>query len=310
METRTLGARSPVISVVGYGAWEAGGDLWGPNESDERVVEAIHAALDAGMTWIDTAEIYGHGRSEELVGRALAEGRGDVLVFTKVAPRPSGTGFRPQEVRRALDASLKRLGAQYVDLYQLHWPDRSVPIEDTWGAMAALQDEGLARHLGLSNVDRRLVERCEAIRHVDSVQNEFSLLQRGDRNELLPWLVEQRTGYLAYSPLGLGMLSGAISADHRFDQRDFRSGAQGSPPRYFRRDALERNTRKVERLREVASRAGATVASLALRWVLEQPGVTGAIAGSRNPDHVRENASAGDLRLDPATLGEIDAIFR
>src|SRR5262249_9150055 len=156
------------------------------------------------------AEVYGRGTSEELVGRAVAGLRDDVLLFTKVAPEPEGTGFRPDQVRRAIRASLRRLGTDRVDLYQLHWPDPRVPVEDTWEAMAELQDEGLALHIGLSNVGVDLLRRCEAIRHVESVQNELSLIEQDDRGEFLAAVQDGGAGYLAYSPLGLGLLTGAI----------------------------------------------------------------------------------------------------
>jgi aryl-alcohol dehydrogenase-like predicted oxidoreductase len=310
MELKKLGSKGPEISVIGYGAWEAGGDFWGPNESDEMVIAAIHASLESGMNWIDTAEVYGKGRSEELVGEAVADRRHEVFLFTKVAPRPEGTGFRPDQIEKAIRGSLERLRTDHVDLYQLHWPDRSVPLEDTWGAMAGLQDEGLARHIGLSNVNRAMVERCLDIRHVDSVQNQFSLLRQDDREDLLPSLGEWGVGYLAYSPLALGILSGAITKDTQFHPQDFRGGGRGSVPENFKPQKLAANLAKVEKLRPIAERLGTTLAPLALRWVAEQTGVTAAIAGSRKADHVRSNATAGDLRMDRQTLEEIDRIFR
>lgn len=309
MEMRTLGSKGPQVSVVGFGAWEAGGDIWGPNRSDEQVVAAMRAALDAGMNWIDTAEVYGTGRSERLVGGAVADRRDEVLLFTKVAPRPSGTGFRPEEVKAAIRASLDRLGTDHVDLYQLHWPDRSVPVEDTWGAMAELVDEGLTRYIGVSNFGRALLERCLDVRHVDSVQNKLSLLHQDDRHDLLTGLEEMGIGYLAYSPLALGLLTGTISKDTSFEEGDFRGAPGTSAPRDFAPGDLEKNLKKVERMRPIAERVGTTLAPLALRWVIQQQGVTAAIAGSRNADHVRNNSTAGDLGLDAQTMAELDAIF-
>lgn len=309
MEMRKLGRQGPEISVVGYGAWEAGGDFWGPNESDDMVVAAIHAGLESGMNWVDTAEVYGKGRSEELVGRAVSGRRDDVLIFTKVAPRPEGTGFRPDQVKKAIRSSLEHLKTDHVDLYQLHWPDRSVPLEETWGAMGELQDEGLTHHIGLSNVNRAMVERCLDVRHIDSVQNQFSLLYQDDREDLLPSLAEWGAGYLAYSPLALGILTGAITKDTKFHPEDFRGGARGSVPEHFKPRNLTSSLAKVEKLRPIAQRLGTTLAPLALRWVIEQTGVRAAIAGSRKADHVRNNATAGDLRLDQQTLEEIDRIF-
>jgi aryl-alcohol dehydrogenase-like predicted oxidoreductase len=309
VEFRKLGGGGPEISVVGYGAWEAGGDFWGPNASDEAVIAAMRAALDAGMNWIDTAEVYGRGRSEELVGRALQGRRDTALIFTKVAPRPDGSGLRPEQVREGIARSLKRLQTDHVDLYQIHWPDRSVPVEDTWAAMDGLVTEGLTRSIGASNFDRTLVERCLGVRHVDSVQNKLSLLHPEDRTDLLPWLQESGVGYLAYSPLGLGLLTGAIGVDTTFHTEDFRGGGRGARPADFREANLRRTLARVDQLRPIADRVGTSVANLSLRWVIEQSGVTAAIAGSRNLDHVRANADAGALRLDEATLGEVDGIF-
>ncbi|MDP8955893.1 MAG: aldo/keto reductase [Actinomycetota bacterium] len=310
MEMRKLGQAGPEISVVGYGAWEAGGEVWG-EASEEQIMNAMEAAVDSGMNWFDTAEVYGQGRSEQMVGRFLAGPRRDkVLLFTKVAP--DGTGVRPDQIRKAIQGSLKRLRTDYVDLYQIHWPAEDVPVEEYWGAMAGLQDEGLTRFIGVSNFDRALIERCLEIRHVDSVQNQFSLLVQRDRDELLPWLEEQGIGYLAYGPLAYGLLTGAITKDTKFSDDDWRSGKKWDVGYYenlFAPGKFERNVDLVERLRPVADRLGTSIATLALRWAVEMAGVTGVIAGSRNQDHVRSNASAGNLKLDEKTIEEINEIF-
>lgn len=309
MRTRRLGSSGPALSVVGFGAWEAGGDAWGPNPSEDRVIEAIRASVDAGIGWIDTAEVYGDGTSEALVGAAVA-GRDEVLIATKVAPRPDGTGFRAEEVRRACAASLERLGRERIDLYQLHWEDDAVPVDETWGAMAALVDEGLVEHIGVSNFGRDLIERCERIRHVDSLQPHFSLLHLKHR-ELIRWCGDQGIGVVCFGPLGFGLLTGAIGPDTRFDREDWRSGRGGDS--YYRDlfapGKLERSLAVVDALRPIAERLGITMAQLALAWVVHQPGVTAAIAGSRNPDHVLQNAAAGDVELDEGTLAEIEAVL-
>ena len=310
MRRRRLGSAGPELSVVGFGTWEAGGDEWGANDSDEEVIGAIRAGLDAGIDWVDTAEIYGDGVSEELVGRALA-GRDHVLVATKVAPRPDGTGFGASEVRRACEASLKRLGRDVIDLYQLHWPADEPAIEETWQAMSDLVDDGLVRWIGVSNFGRALIERCEAIRHVDSLQPHFSLLVRTHR-DLIRWCGERGIGVIAYGPLAFGLLTGAIDEDTEFARDDWRSGGTGdsyyralfAPGRLGRSLAVERA------LRPVASRLGVTTAQLAIAWTAAQPGMTAAIAGSRNPQHARENAAAGAVALDEATVREIDEIAR
>lgn len=299
MKRRQLGSSGPEISVIGYGAWEAGGADWGPNDSEEAVIAAMHAALDAGVDWIDTAEVYGRGVSESLVGRAVSGRRDEVLIATKVAPAPEGTGFRPEQVRAACEASLRRLGTDRIDLYQLHWPDETgVPLEDTWGAVTELIEGGMVRFAGVSNFEREQIERCEAIRHVDSLQPEFSLLATEER-ELIHWCGEAGIGVISYSPLGAGLLTGSIARGTAFT--DWRADATEG----FLAD-LEGSFAAVDRLRPVAERLGIILAQLALAWNIAQPGVTAAIAGSRNPAHVRANATAADVELDDAALDEIE----
>jgi aryl-alcohol dehydrogenase-like predicted oxidoreductase len=303
VRTRRLGSQGPEITVIGYGAWEAGGADWGPNESEDAVISAMRAALEAGIGWIDTAEVYGRGVSETLVGRAVAGRRDDVLIATKVAPAPEGTGFRPEQVRAACDASLGRLATDHIDLYQLHWPDETgVPLDDTWDAMARLVEAGKVRHIGVSNFDREQIERCEAIRHVDSLQPEFSMLALEER-DLIRWCGEAGVGVISYSPLGAGLLTGAIASGTVFD--DWR----GEQTEGYLAD-LDRSLAIVERLRPVADRLGIRLSGLALAWNVAQPGVTAAIAGSRNPEHVRANAAAGDIVLDETDLAEIEQILK
>ena len=310
MRTRQLGSQGPTISLIGFGAWEAGGMAWGPNPPDEQTLEAMRVAFDNGMTWVDTAEVYGGGRSEELVGQAL-EGRDDVLVFTKVAPRPSGTGFERASVRKAAEKSLKRLRRDVIDVYQLHWPSRDVPIEETWEAMAALVDDGLVRHIGVSNFNRERIERCEKIRHVDSLQPHFSMLHQDGRDDLFPFCEANGTGTISYGPLGYGLLTGAITRDTKFTDDDWRGGGHGmrAYDAMFAPGKFEANLEKVEALGPVADRLGITLAQLALAWVIHQRGATAAIAGSRSPDHVAENAAAGDMELADKDLDEIDSIL-
>jgi aryl-alcohol dehydrogenase-like predicted oxidoreductase len=309
MKTKRLGSHGPEISVVGFGAWEAGGEAYGPNESEEQVIEAINSGIDAGINWIDTAEVYGRGTSERIVGRAIAGRRDDVLIATKVAPKSEGTGHRASEVRRACEGSLERLGIERIDLYQLHWPDGRVPLEETWEAMAGLVDDGLVRWIGVSNYGREEIERCDAIRHVDSLQPQFSLLHVKHR-ELIEWCGENGVGVIPYGPLAYGLLTGAITAETTFDPGDWRaSGGASYYDNLFAPGKFERSLAVVERARPIADRVGVTVAQLALAWTFHQPGVTSAIAGSRNPEHVRQNAEAGDVELDRKTLDELDQLI-
>lgn len=309
METRNLGRDGPELSVIGYGSWEAGGTDWGPNASDEVVIAAIRAAIDGGVNWIDTAEVYGRGTAEELVARAIEGHRDEVLIATKVAPIEEGTGLRPDQIRSAIRGSLQRLRSERVDVYQVHWPDEDVPLEETWGTMADLVREGLVRWIGVSNFERPEIERCLAIHPVTSVQNELSLARLEDRvSGLLAWLQEQEIGYLAFGPLGFGSLTGAVDADTVFDPGDWRH-AQRAGDYYeegpFSPGAYESNLETVTGLRTISAELDIPVPTLALRWVLDQ-GVTAAIVGSRDPDHVRENAGVDAVTLDDATRRRID----
>jgi aryl-alcohol dehydrogenase-like predicted oxidoreductase len=306
--TAKLGSQGPDLSVIGFGAWEAGmGREWDDAPPEEQVIRAIATVFETGINWIDTAEVYGNGTSERLVARAVAGRRDEILIATKVAPSPDGSGFRAGQVHQACRKSLERLSTDRIDLYQLHWPDESgVSIEETWGAMASLVDEGLVRHIGVSNFDRDLIERCLAVRHVDSLQQEFSMLVLDDR-ELIRWCGDQGIGVLAYGPLAYGLLTGAITSNTKFARGDHRRVEKG---RLFGPGKRERSLAVVEGLAPVAERLGITVSQLALAWTEHQPGVTSAIAGSRNPEHVRSNAAAGDVVLDAATLAELEQILR
>jgi aryl-alcohol dehydrogenase-like predicted oxidoreductase len=299
MQMRALGSDGPDITTVGYGAWQAGGGSWGAPRSDAEVIAAIEAAIAAGMNWIDTAEVYGSGTSERLVGRAIAGRRDEVLVFTKVAPADEGSGIRPEQIGRAVRGSLERLGIDHVDLYQVHWRDEAVPVEETWGAMADLVSQGLVRQIGVSNFDRPLLERCLPIHPVASVQNELSLLRRDDVDGLLPWLSEQGIGYLAYSPLGSGLLTGRFGREHVFEAGDWRATE-------FSAGVLAEAADLVEAMRPIADRSGVPVPTLALAWVISRPGVTAAIAGSLNPRNVAANAGASDVEVGHDALDELD----
>jgi aryl-alcohol dehydrogenase-like predicted oxidoreductase len=308
MRTAKLGSQGPDVSVIGFGAWEAGmGREWDDAPPEAQVIEAIGTVFETGIDWIDTAEVYGNGTSERLVARAVARRRDEIAIATKVAPAPDGSGFRPEQVHQACRKSLERLSTDRIDLYQLHWPDTSgVPIEETWGAMTSLVDEGLVRTVGVSNFDRDLIERCLAVRHVDSLQQEFSILVLDDR-DLIRWCGEVGIGVLAYGPLAYGLLTGAITANTKFARRDHRRVEKGS---LFGPGKREKSLAVVDAMRPIADRLGITVSQLALAWTVHQPGVTSAIAGSRNPDHVRSNAVSGDVVLDTATLDELEQVLK
>jgi len=304
---RRLGSSGPEISVVGFGAWEAGGVGWGPQKAKSDVIAAVHAALEAGVNWVDTAELYGGGRSEEVVGQAV-RGNDDVMVFTKVAP--SGSGVHAAGVRRAAENSLRRLRRDVIDLFQVHWQDDSVPLDETWEAMAALVQDEMVRFIGVSNHDADAIRRCEAIAHVDSLQPHFSLLHQEGRPDLLPFCHQNGTGVICYGPLAFGLLTGAITEETRFGPDDWRGGGMGIGyyDELFAAEPLARNLAAAAALQAVADRLEVTLAQLALAWVLHQEGVTGAIAGSLSPRHVSENAAAAAVRLAPEDAEEIESI--
>jgi aryl-alcohol dehydrogenase-like predicted oxidoreductase len=317
---RRLGSHGPEISTVGFGAWAIGGPWrfgWGEVDDDDSVA-AIRHAVEHGVNWVDTAAVYGLGHSEAVVGRALAPYRvgEDVLVFTKCGRRwegrPEGVienDLRPESIREECERSLRRLGLERIDLYQFHWPDwmTGTALEDSWGTMIELVEEGKVRWIGVANFDVEQLDRCEAIRHVDSLQPPLSLLARGARTTVTRWAAEHGTGVIVYSPMGSGLLTGAF--DHAriasLDASDWRRGAPA-----FSEPALSRNLDLVDRLRPIASRLDATLPELAVGWTLAQAGVTGAIVGARLPRHVDGWVGASDLELDSEAMRAIDDAIR
>jgi aryl-alcohol dehydrogenase-like predicted oxidoreductase len=313
---RRLGAEGPEITTVGFGAWAIGGPWrmgWGDTDDGESV-RAIRHAVERGVNWVDTAAVYGLGHSEEVVGRALEpfDVGEEVLVFTKcgrVPTEPGGTeitnSLEPASIRRECEDSLRRLRLERIDLYQFHWPDEvtGTSIEDSWGTMAELVDEGKVRWAGVSNFDRELLERCEAIRHVDSLQPPLSLIDRRSRAELIPWCRDNGTGVIVYSPMASGLLTGAFSRERveNLAEDDWRRGA----PR-FQEPQLGRNLELVERLERVAEGAGATLPALAVAWALAQDGVTAAIVGARRAEQVDGWLPASSLELSRDVLEEIE----
>jgi aryl-alcohol dehydrogenase-like predicted oxidoreductase len=319
VRARRLGSQDPEIRVLGFGSWALGGPWkfgWGPSDDDEGIA-AIRHAIDSGVTWVDTAAVYGYGHSEEVVGRAIEPYRAgeEVLVFTKcgepwqdAAGHTHGDGLRPESIREECDYSLRRLGVERIDLYQFHWPDTKTgtPVEESWGTMAELADEGKIRWAGVCNFSVDLLERCEPIRHVDSAQPPLSLLNPGAREDVIPWAREHGTGVIVYSPMASGLLTGAFSRE-RLDKLapdDWRRHSDA-----FQEPELSRALRVVDGLRPIAERLGCSLPTLAVAWTLTVPGVTGAIVGARRPAQVDDWLPAGDLDLDEATLAEIEQLI-
>jgi aryl-alcohol dehydrogenase-like predicted oxidoreductase len=305
IRTASLGRSGAAFTRLGLGTWAIGGPWrfgWGPVDDAESIA-AIRRALEAGINWIDTAPIYGLGHAEEIVGRALkgyAAGD-DVFVCTKCGrrTRPDGSPYgdlRPQSIRIECEASLRRLSVERLDLYQIHWPDvnTGAPLEDSWSAMAELVDEGKVRWIGVSNFDADQLDRCEAIRHVDSLQPPLSMLQRGALRNVIPWAAAHQTGVIVYSPMASGLLSGT------FDRARLESLAPDDmrlERPEFAEPQLSKNLALVERLRAIAHDLGCAIAELAIAWTLAQEGVTGAIVGARRPSQLDEWIGAGHLEL-------------
>ena len=317
MRTRRLGESGPELTTVGFGAWAIGGPWrfgWGDVDDDDSVA-AVRHAIELGVNWVDTAAVYGLGHSEEVLRRALEPYRAgeDVFVFTKCGRRwegrPDGVienDLRPESIREECEASLRRLGLERIDLYQAHWPDWATGtlLEDSWGTMSELVDEGKVRWIGVSNFDEELLARCEAVRHVDSVQPPLSLLARGARKTVIAWAARHGTGVICYSPLSSGLLSGAFDRSRlaNLADGDWRRDAPG-----FQEPLVSRTLALVDRLRTFAEELDVTVAALAVAWVLAQPGVTAAIVGARAPRHVDGWVAAADVVLDEGVLDAIDA---
>lgn len=318
LPTRPLGSSGLDITAVGFGAWAIGGGGWafgwGPQD-DTASLNTMRHALELGINWIDTAAVYGLGHSEELVGRLLRElpagerpyvfTKGGLVWDERDRMAPARRVLRPESIRRECDASLRRLGVERIDLYQFHWPDEmGTPVEDSWGEMARLVDEGKVRAAGVSNFDVALLERCEAIRHVDSLQPPFSLVNREAAAAEIPWCAEHGTGVICYSPMQSGLLTDGFSAARvsTLAEDDWR---RRSPE--FQSPRLERNIALRDALRPIAERHGTTVSAVAVAWVLAWPGVTGAIVGARAPTQVDGWIRAATLELDSADLDEIAA---
>jgi aryl-alcohol dehydrogenase-like predicted oxidoreductase len=321
LPTRPLGPSGLEISTVGFGSWAVGGGGWsfgwGPQD-DERSVEAIARAASLGVNWVDTAAIYGLGHGEEVVGRAVRAlpAGSRPLVFTKCGldwddedrMKPARRVVTPASVRRGAEESLRRLGLDSVDLFQIHWPDdQGNPIEPAWSEMLKLRDEGLARAVGVSNFDVGLLERCEALGHVDSLQPPFNLIGRETAEGLLPWAEAHGTGVICYSPMKNGILTDSFTAERvaQMAEDDWRKTAPN-----FSEPALGRNLALRDALRPIAERHDTTIAAIAVAWTLAWPGVTAAIVGARAPEQVDGWIGAAALELTAADLDDIAAAVR
>jgi len=311
METRWLGNSDMRISILGIGAWAIGGAGWvgsmGPqNEGDS--IPAIHAALDHGMNWIDTAALYGLGHSEEVVAQAL-EGRSPrPYIFTKCervwdSKGRVGASLKAESIRKECEASLRRLRTDIIDLYQIHWPEPEEDIEEGWTELARLQKEGKVRYIGVSNFSISQMKRAQAIAPITSLQPPYSIVTREIEHEIMPYAKSNNIGVIVYSPMSAGLLTGAMTRERvaNLTSEDWRRNLPN-----FREPLLSRNLLLVEQLRKIGQRYGRSPGEVAIAWTLNNPAVTGAIVGFRNPKQVDGIIGATVFRLAADDLNEIE----
>ncbi len=329
MEQRNLGDSDLAITPIGLGAWAIGGGDWifgwGPQDDAESVA-TIRRAVDDGINWIDTAAVYGLGHSEAVVARALRDipPRQRPYIFTKCSLTWDEDGrishsLRPESIRREVEASLRRLEVEYIDLYQIHWPiwqnnrlgdrpDRYDPgsLEEAWATMAALQREGKVRYVGISNADADQLARLQRIAPVTSLQPPYSLLRRDIEDRTLPFCRTHNVGVIIYSPMQSGLLAGKMTCDRigSLAENDWR---RRSP--YFQEPILTRALRLVEHLRAIGARHGRTPGEVAVAWTLRHPAVTAAIVGARRPQQVDELVGASAVRLSSEEISELEQVL-
>jgi aryl-alcohol dehydrogenase-like predicted oxidoreductase len=312
LATTELGSTGLDITRVGFGAWAIGGGDWkfgwGPQE-DEESIAAIHRALELGVNWIDTAAAYGFGRSEEVVGRALEGIRERPLVFTKCSllegpGREVLHSLERDSIHREAEASLARLGVDAIDLYQIHWPVPAQDVEEGWSAMSELKEQGLVRHIGVSNFSAEQIRRISSIAPVETLQPPYSLIERGVETDILPFAASERIGVIVYSPMGSGLLTGKMTRERiaSLPANDWRHDDER-----FREPKLTEHLAAAERVRAVAERLGVSPGAVAIAWALHNPAVHGAIVGLRRAGQVDELLDGAALDLDEQDVAELEA---
>ena len=315
MRTRKLGWTGEELTVIGLGAWAIGGGGWaygwGPQD-DRDSIATIQKAIDLGINWIDTAPVYGLGHSEEIVGKAIRDRRDRIFLATKCGlvwdKRRNISGrLKAWSVRQELEASLRRLQVDVIDLYQIHWPNPDEDIEEAWAEMAKAVEEGKVRYIGVSNFDVRQMERVRAIHPIASLQPPYSLLRREIEGDILPYCAQHNIGVIAYSPLASGLLTGKFTRERlkSLAPDDWR---RRSPS--FQEPEFSANLSLVEGLRGLAARYNRPVSHVALAWVLRRPEVTSAIVGARRPEQIEETAAAADWDLPQEVLSQVDRLLR
>ena len=302
MEKRPLGISDIQITPILMGTWQAGKKMWVGVE-DSETTKAIRAAFEAGITTIDTAEVYGDGHSEQIVSQALSDVREQVVYATKVF----ANHLKHDQVIEACDRSLKNLKTDYIDLYQIHWPSGSfkneiVPIDETMSALNELKQQGKIRAIGVSNFSKAQLEEAAQYGRIDSAQPPYSLFWRQVESDVMPYCIENNISIIAYSSLAQGLLTGRFEPGHKFDPEDNRA-----KNKLFQGENYERAQQALDKLRPIAERHHTSLGNLAIAWLIAQPQAN-AIVGARHPDQVVENAKATDIQFSNDELKEIDAI--
>ena len=321
MEKRKIGLTDIELSSIALGAWAIGGWMWGGNERKESI-RAIHACLDHGISTIDTAPIYGFGLSEEIVGEAIAGRREHYEILTKAGMRWDDTkGVHyfstinnggdvcevykysgKESVIAECEASLKRLGTDYIDLYQIHWPDVSTPISETMEALEILKDQGKIRAAGVSNYSLEEMKQASAVIDLASNQLPYSMVRRNIEKDIVPWCEENNCGILAYSPLQRGLLTGKITPETRFAPGDSRPELP-----HFKMSNLIKTNDFLEKIKPLAAERSLSLAQLVIRWTIQQPGISVALVGARNQAQVEQNAGAAGFELSAEEMERISA---
>ncbi|MBD2609725.1 MAG: aldo/keto reductase [Nostoc sp. ZfuVER08] len=315
MQTKQLGNSELQITPIGFGAWAIGGGGWTFGwgaQDDEESIAAINRALDLGVNWIDTAAVYGLGHSEEIVAKALKGRSHRPYIFTKCSliwdeKGKISNSLKADSIQREVEASLRRLDVETIDLYQIHWPNPDPEIEEGWTTLAKLKDEGKVRYIGVSNFNVQQLQRVQKIAPVTSLQPPYSLVKRDVEKEILPFCKENNIGVIVYSPMQSGLLTGKITPERvaNFPDDDWRKNNTE-----FQEPRLSRNLKLVEILRHIGEKHGRSPGEVAIAWTLNNPALTGAIVGARNPQQVEGIIGAGELRLNQQELDEIEAFIR
>lgn len=325
MQARQLGKSNVKVSPVIFGAWAIGGWMWGGND-DADAVEAIRASIANGVNTIDTAAIYGMGHSEKLVGRAIKGMRDKVVIATKCGmrwddPKQEGSNpwphtdnegndvtiyrnAKPHSIMHECEQSLKRLGVDVIDLYQIHWPDLTTPVEDSIRAMDRLRQQGKVRAIGVSNYDVEWLERASKVATIASDQPPYSILNRGIEQDVLPFCREHGIGVICYSPMERGLLTGKVTPERKFHAGDHRA-----EHKFFTPENRQRVLDTLEKVKPIAERHGVSYAQLIVNWTFSQPGITAALVGARNAEQAEHNAKAMSFTLSQAELQEIRDVF-